>query len=297
MPRRKDIWRCGLIRQPVAQLLGNSMAGADVHWLAEEPQFQFLADPFPWRGPQHLHIFAEAYDYATRHGRIDVITLDPALRPVERRPCLTAPWHLSYPTVFEADGAVWMLPEAYRSGGLHLYRMGGGVDAWVHETDIRLDCIPVDTTPLFHHGRWWLFYSPATNKATKLGHLHVAWAERLTGPWTAHPGNPVRVDRASSRPGGTATVIDGRIMLPVQDCTHTYGGAVRPLWIDQLDEAGFVATAGAPLALPASAGHYCKGMHTLSSAEDITLIDVKKIDRSLAGQWLDIKRTLKRYVS
>ncbi len=294
MPRRKDIWRCGLLTLPVGEVLAGGLSHAPMHWLQEEPAFRFLADPFPWRGRDHLHIFAERYDYATRHGTIDLLTLDEKFRVIDRRPCLREAWHLSYPQIFDADGATWMLPEAYRSGGLTLYRMGDGPADWGRETEIRLDCVPVDATPLWHDGRWWLFYSPAVSKVTKLGHLHVAWSERLTGPWHPHPGNPVRIDSASSRPGGTAMVLDGRIMLPVQDCTRTYGGAIRPLWIDLLDETGFTARAGEPLALPMSAGLYRDGMHTLSSGGGVTLIDVKHIDRSLAGLWLDVKRTLGR---
>lgn len=294
MPRRKDIWRCGLLTLPVGEVLAGELAQAPVHWLPEEPAFAFLADPFPWRGRDHLHIFAERYDYATRHGTIDILTLDEGFRVADRRPCLREDWHLSYPQVFDADGTTWMLPEAYRSGGLHLYRMDKGPVDWVREVEIRLDCVPVDATPLWHDGRWWLFYSPAVSKVTKLGYLHVAWAEQLTGPWYPHPGNPVRIDRASARPGGTALVMGGRIMLPVQDCTRTYGGAIRPLWIDRLDEAEFAASAGEALDLPASAGIYRDGMHTLSTGGGVTLIDVKYIDRSLAGLWLDVRRTLGR---
>jgi hypothetical protein len=78
--------------------------------------------------------------------------------------------------------------------------------------------------------------------------------------------------------------------LPTQDCRHTYGGAVRPLWIDRLDETGFAANAGAPLPVPASAGRYREGFHTLSSGGGVTLIDVKYIDRSLGGLWLEVRR-------
>lgn len=291
MPRRKDIWRCGLIAQPMAEVLTTGLAEAEVHWLAEEPRFHFLADPFPWRDAAgHLHLFVEAYDYGRRHGTIELLTLDDRYQVIERRPCLVEPWHLSYPTVLEAEGSTWMLPEAHRSVGLHLYRMRNGPHDWVRETEIRLDRVPVDATPLYHQDRWWLFYSPADSKATKLGHLHVAWAERITGPWHPHPGNPVRIDRASARPGGTATVIDGRIMLPMQDCTRTYGGAVRPLWIDRLDETGFEAVAGDALPFPTSAGRYTDGMHTLSTGGGVTLIDVKYIDRSLSGLWFEIRR-------
>ncbi len=296
MPRRKDIWRCAIARCPMAEVIATGELGDDIVWLADEPPFTFLADPFGWRDTDGtLHVFAEHYDYRTRHGVIEALTFDADLRPVDRRPCLVEDWHLSYPQVFAAEGAVWMLPEAHRSGALTLYRDHGGLRDWRAECRITLDCVPVDATILRHEGRWWIFYSPATSKLSKQAHLHVAWAETLCGPWTPHPGNPVRIDRASARPGGTPLVIAGRIMLPVQDCSATYGGALRSLWIDRLDEGGFNAQAGAPLSIPGSSGAYRQGMHTLSACGDVTLFDVKRIDTSLPGLALDLRRALGGY--
>lgn len=293
MPRRKDIWRCGIVARPIEQVIAAGAIDGPVTWLAEEPSFQFLADPFGWRADDgQLHVFAERYDYRTRHGTIEKLLFDDAMRLVDRRPCLREPWHLSYPQVFAAEGAVWMLPEAHRSGALTLYRDHGGLTDWRPECRISLDCVPVDATLLRRDARWWLFYSPATTKATKLSHLHVAWAESLCGPWIAHPANPVRVDRASARPGGTAIEMGGRIMLPVQDCTTTYGAAIRPLRIDRLDERHFEAEAGEVLAPPGDAGDYRQGMHSLAACGDVTLFDVKRIDASLQGLALDVRRWL-----
>lgn len=296
MPRRKDIWRCGLIASPIPSIVTEGQIAGPVTWLTEEPSFQFLADPFGWwREDGLLDVFVEHYDYRTRHGTIQALTFDSALQLVDRRSCLSEPWHLSYPQVFAGEGAVWMLPEAHRSGRLTLYRAHGELTDWRPECTIPLDCVPVDATILRREGRWWLFYSPATSKMTKIAHLHVAWADRLCGPWTPHPGNPVRVDRRSARPGGTPVVIGERIMLPVQDCTATYGGAIRPLWIDTLDDARFEAQVGEALALPNTAGAYRDGMHTLSACGDITLFDVKRVDTSLHGLVLDVRRMLGGY--
>jgi hypothetical protein len=81
----------------------------------------------------------------------------------------------------------------------------------------------------------------------------------------------------------------------VQDNSLTYGGALRPLWISRLDDIGFEATAGDPLRPPISADAYVEGLHTLSACGDITLFDVKRIDRSVRGMALDLKRTLGGY--
>ncbi len=294
MARRMDIWRCGAIRAPLPSLLAGGLADATVHWLPELGPGEFLADPFGWPAPDGgLHVFVERYDYRDRHGFIERHTLDAQGRAIDVRLALREPWHLSYPQVFEAGGGVWMLPEAHRSRALTLYRGDAQLERWEAAGRIELDRIPVDATPLWHEGRWWMFYSPADSRATRFGHLHVAWASRLEGPWHPHPGNPVRIDRASSRPGGTARQVGDRILLPVQDCTRTYGGATRALWITRLDETGFAAEAGAPLPLPVAAGRYRDGMHTLSAAGDWTLIDVKRVDRTGRGWWYDLRRLLR----
>ena len=297
MPRRKDIWRCAISRQTIGDIVQSGIDDEAVVWFPEEPRFTFLADPFGWQDGEWLHVFAEAYDYRTRHGTIVRLTFDNAFGLAERRPSLAEPWHLSYPFVFEAEGEMWMLPEAHRSGKLTLYRSHGHLEDWRPECDISLDCVPVDASIVRHAGRWWLFYSPAASKAAKVSHLHVAWAANLCGPWTPHPANPVRMDRATARPGGTPVLVGGRMMLPVQDCTRTYGGAIWPLWIDRLDESGFEAQAGEPLAIPGSAGRYAQGMHTLSACGEVTLFDAKLIDRTLTGLALDLRRKLGGYAA
>lgn len=296
MPRRKDIWRCGLVAQPIESVVSEGAISGSVTWLPEELPFQFLADPFGWRDVEGLlHVFAEQYDYRYRHGTIVSLVYDDALRLGDRRLCLSEPWHLSYPQVFAGEGAVWMLPEAHRSGGLTLYRAHEGLADWQAECRIDLDCVPVDASILRYDDRWWIFYASSQDKGTKLSHLHVAWANRLWGPWTPHPRNPVRIDRRSARPGGTPVVIEDRIMLPVQDNSVTYGGALRPLWIDRLDEGRFEAMAGEALTVADRVGGYTHGMHTLSACGDITLFDVKRIDTSLRGVALDIRRMLGGY--
>jgi len=297
VPRRKDIWRCAFVAQPIEEIVSRGIDDAAVSWFSEEPSFCFLADPFGvWEGDV-LHVFAESYDYRTRHGVIERLSFDRNNTLIDRRESLREAWHLSYPFVFEGEGATWMLPEAHRSGRLTLYRAHGYFDDWRPEYRIDLDCVPVDASILRWEGRWWLFYASAASKMSKLAHLHVAWAEKLCGPWISHPANPVRIEQSSSRPGGKPIVIGGKIMLPVQDCVATYGGAIRPLWIGSLDESEISAEAGEALAIPSSASPYSEGMHTLTACGPVTLIDCKRIDRSLTGLALDFRRAFAGYAA
>lgn len=297
MPLRTDIWRIGLVDAPIETIAADGVIPADkLRWAPEEPAFRFLADPFGLWREGRLHVFAEAYDYRTRHGVIDVLELaadlTPDLTPVSRRTVLREPWHLSYPQVFEADGETWMAPEAHRSGALRLYRAVQFPDVWEPAARLELDTPAIDATVFRHGGLWWIAYAPSGPQSFKQGRLHLAFAERLVGPWRTHPLNPVRIDRASSRPGGTPFQRNGGLVLPVQDCTRTYGGAVRLLAIHALTPDRFEAEAEGRIGPPPQAGAYRDGLHTLSGCGDVTLIDVKRIDRSPGGLLIDLQRRL-----
>lgn len=295
MPLLKDIWRVGIVAAPMQGLLTpGALADQTVSWLPEEGPLRFLTDPFgTWRDGR-LHLFAEAYDYRDRKGVIELLVLDDAFKVVERSRVLEEAWHLSYPILIEAEGETYMLPEAHRSGRLTLYRAAAFPNRWEPAATITLDQVPIDATPVFHEGLWWLFYTPASSKLEKVAALHVAYAENLLGPWTPHPGNPVRMDPASARPGGTPLVIDGALVLPVQDCVRTYGGALRPLRIHTLTPDRFEATAGEAITAPAGFAPYRRGLHTLSSAGGVTLIDAKRQHWSPATLALDVRRRLAR---
>ncbi|MEI9904227.1 MAG: hypothetical protein WDN06_09760 [Asticcacaulis sp.] len=124
--------------------------------------------------------------------------------------------------------------------------------------------------------------------------LHVACAEALTGPWRQHAGNPVREALDSTRPGGLPFVHDGAPHLPVQDCTGTYGAALNVLRIEALTPERFTASPVRRF-MPGLHPGYPDGLHTLSAVGDVTLIDVKRLDRS-SRLWVDLQRRLRRLI-
>jgi hypothetical protein len=294
MLRPMDIWRCAILRQDVPGILQNGIDTESLVWLPEMPPDHFRADPFGlWRCGR-LHVFAEAFDYRDRLGHIDALVYDDALKLLDCRPVLKKPWHLSYPFVFEAEGETWMLPEAYKSGTLTLYRARDFPFVWEPVCDLPLDGPAIDATPVFFDGTWWLFYTPSHSKTARLSHLHVAWANQLTGPWHVHPGNPVRIDLTGARPGGVPWVNANTLVLPVQDCARTYGAAIVPLRIDRLDEQGFAATKLPRLTAPSAMAPFTDGLHTLAAVGSLTLIDVKRMDVSLSAKLRRLSGIIRR---
>jgi len=295
MQLKKDIWRCAIVPAPMEEVLARgSLAEWPLTWVPGSGNLRYHADPFGiWRDGQ-LHVFTEFFDYRDASGRIRVTVFDGALEVVEQAEVLRENWHLSYPFVFEANGETWMLPEAFQSGGLWLYRAIEFPHRWERARRIVLDEIPLDASPVHDGARWWLFYAPAFPEAHRLTHLCAAWADTIEGPWIRHPANPILAEANGARPGGTPIWRDGLLHLPVQDCRGTYGAALRVLRFDVLTPDRVLAVEAATIRAPATARPYLDGCHTLASAGDVTLIDVKKTRFSPRGLAMRPLRDLRR---
>lgn len=299
---RTDFWKVGIVPAPLQTLDAQRLAGLkdQIAWLPDAGEWRYYADPFGLiRGPT-LHVFVETFDYRDKHGVIERHDLDyPSLRWRSVRTVMTRPFHLSYPNVFEHDGAVVMLPESARAGEIALYRpVDDSLDEWRRDTVLMAGVAGADASVIQHGGRWWMFYAIVGPGGRDQRELHVASAPSLTGPWRAVAGNPVRVDLGGSRPAGQPFLdAGGQVVLPVQDSSGGYGSAARLLRFDTLAEDD-VRCEMTPVRFTGDlvSTTYSSGLHTLSACGPLTLIDVKRIDRSRGRQWLDLKRRARRLV-
>ncbi|HEU0195707.1 MAG TPA: hypothetical protein VFQ88_00650 [Nevskiaceae bacterium] len=280
---RTDIWRVGILRASMNRIItAGTIENIDTTWLTASDPLQYLADPFGiWRD-ERLYVFMELFDYRTHRGGIDVAVYDATLAPLApRRAVLREPWHLSYPFVFEADGETWMLPEAWNSGRLSLYRAIEFPWHWQREPRFTFPVAAIDSTPIHAGDEWWLFYTPPGNtKALRRSVLKLARASSLFGPWREMELPPVRVGLDGSRMGGTPIQHAGTWWLPTQDCRATYGAGVQLQRLPDPAEPRHLETVGAPIRAPAAQPPYTRGLHTLSAAGPFTLVDTKRTFRS-----------------
>lgn len=288
---RTDLWRVGVVKAPMAAIIAaGSLDGFEMLWLPAEGPLRFMADPFGLWKDGLLHIFVETYDYRTRHGAIDVLILDEKLNLLAREPALREPWHLSYPFVFEADGAIWLLPEAYKSGRLTLYRATEFPWRWEAEERFVFPEAAIDATPVRTASGWRMFYTPPGPKPWRTSALKLARADCLFGPWKVSEEAPILLDRGGARMGGTPLWQDDRLLLPTQDCRKTYGGAIA---IREMRDAGDPApqiAAGPHIAAPCTFHPYVDGLHTMSAAGPVTLVDAKRTVRSFRHLGIKIAR-------
>jgi hypothetical protein len=189
-----------------------------------------------------------------------------------------------------------MVPECHRAGEIALYRAQNFPGRWVRETAL-LSGVPASEASLLRHeGRWWMFFTVVGPQARDQRELHVAYADQLTGPWNLHAANPVLNDRSGARPGGTPFIApDGAVILPVQDCSETYGGAIRLLRFTRLTPENIaLQKLDVRLTGETFSDTHQDGCHTLSACGDLTLVDTKRITRSWSRHWVNLRRTLRR---
>ena len=293
---RSDFWQAGIVAAPITALLEPADAGTwpgRTTWLPDPGPWRYLADPFGLRRGGATHVFVEAFDYRTKHAVIEHHEFGPQLDWRGKAVVLSRPFHLSYPYLIEDDGEVFMIPECHRAGEIALYRAREFPRDWVRETALLPDVPGAEASVIKHGGYWWIFFAIVGPKARDQRELHVAYAQSLTGPWRLHPQNPILDDRSGARPGGTPFLApDGALVLPVQDCSWTYGGALRFLRFTELtpDYLACEHLGNPPLTGDLFSASHQDGCHTLAKCGDLTLVDTKRIVRSWSRYAVDLRR-------
>ncbi|WP_438479173.1 glucosamine inositolphosphorylceramide transferase family protein [Oleiharenicola lentus] len=298
-PPRSDFWNVGIVPASIQALAepGTLEACRDqIVWLPDPGEWRYLADPFGLKRDGTTHIFVEAFDYRTKHAVIEHHAFDRKLTWQEKSIVLSGPFHLSYPYLIQHAGEVFMIPECHRSNEVTLYHAAEFPGKWVREATLLSDISAAEASVIKHEGLWWMFYTVVGPEAADQKELHIAHAPNLHGPWTRHPKNPLIRNLSGARPGGTPFIDnDGFVVLPVQDCSVTYGGAARFLKFTQLSVSQITVThLRTRLTGDLASSTHHDGLHTVSSCGDLTLIDTKRIARLWSRHAINFQRNFNK---
>ena len=248
-----------------------------------DDNMRFYADPFPIAYRGDVTLFVEEYPHSTGKGIISAVRFGPDGPLGRPEPVLELPYHLSYPFVFEQDGAIWMVPESCASGTIDLFRATRFPGGWVKEATLVDGVTASDATLCEAGGRWWLF-ATVKDGGSYSDALHLWSAPDFRGPWTPHAHNPVLIDIASARPAGRIVQRDGALFRPVQDCRLGYGAALGLARIHQLDDRGFAQHVETILTAGSRWAGRC--LHTVNRAGPFEFIDGSgSARRPLLARW------------
>ncbi len=189
-------------------------------WI-DTPPGHFYADPFLFEHGQKTWLFFEDYLYSEARGVIACAEISANGRMGAPQVVLDTGSHASYPHVFEADGSIYMVPEAAAAGGTFLYRATRFPSEWRREGTL-LSFPGRDATLFRDQGLWWMFVSLQDPRGRGLI-LYLYFSRELSGPWQYHPANPVSSDVRNSRCAGGMIQRDGSWIRLAQDCSREYG--------------------------------------------------------------------------
>ncbi len=224
----------------------------------------FVADPFMIPHDGKWYMFVEVLDASVNRGVISLAVSEDGLDWEYKQEVLREPFHLSYPHVFEHEGAHYMIVESYQDNSVRLYRADPFPDGWRFKKRI-LEGEHVDNSIFRHGDRWWMMTGIRANNRLRLYH-----APEKTGPWEEHPESPlVENDPHTARPGGRVIPYEGELIRYPQDCYPRYGNAVHAFIIEKLTEEEYEERAWEhnPILDGSGEGWNSLGMHHIDPYE------------------------------
>lgn len=273
-------WNVGLIKKNVNELIQNP-SGQKVSLLKHRNNKTFNADCFGIRTDNKVDILFEELDYSTdKKGKILFASIDNNGAEIARGEVsgIQNDIHSSYPFLFKEEDRLFMIPETGAKKQVLLYEADqkNGVQNWNKRAVLLDGAAFADTTLLKHEGKYWLFYTIHNEEYDGDLHLHIAYANKLDGPYTSHPQNPVKISARSARPAGNIFKDkNGNLIRPAQNFCKTYGGSVVLNKIDILTETCFKETEIDEL--KPFHPFYKDGLHTLNIIDEETvLVDMKR---------------------
>ncbi len=235
-PVRKKEWSIGIYEggsplsaQPISNMCNPVLSRTDI----SDVRAAYVADPFMIRVNDIWHMFFEVLNQEKNRGEIGLATSTNGLNWEYQRIVLAEPFHISYPYVFEWLGEYYMIPEAWRSGGVKLYKADKFPDEWSCIGSLIDGNRFADSSIFRHEDKWWLFTDSGVNFKSPV--LRLYYSEDLMGPWIEHPVSPIIDNNPHiARPSGRIVSIGGRLIRFTQDVYPVYGSQVWSFEIQEL---------------------------------------------------------------
>ena len=272
--RRPVDWRViTRLRDPAADPLAPERDPTPFRRLADDGR-RFYADPFVRREAGRTWLFVEEFPYATGRGVLSVAEIAADGTVATPRPFLEQDCHLSYPQIFSADGALWMVPETSGRRTVELWRAVAFPDRWEKHA-VLVDGVDLgDATLLRRDDGWWMFACRREPGCSSWDALEIRHAPSLLGPWREIAPAPAKVDVASARPAGAMILAGGALLRPTQNSSRGYGCGMGLARVDRLGPDGFAETEIKRLFPPPPIA----GLHTWNRAATPTgLIEVMDV--------------------
>lgn len=235
------------------------------------------ADPFLIEHEGKTWLFAELYDRIKRKGVLGCRELIGG----KWRIILDEPFHLSYPFVFEHNGAYYMIPESFKSGKILLYKANSFPYSWELVQQLK-EMSAVDSTLLQTPSGQYLLTVHVVNSIGTLTLVPIANDGSLQPACTVSTPQD-----CNCRPAGKAFIKNGMLIRPAQDCSKGYGYGLNFTHITKISNNHFEETLLLKV-LPKDI-RICRvsnpqGIHTYNCSSQYEVIDYKQYEFGLISK-------------
>jgi hypothetical protein len=267
-------WIIGVARADIKDIIRKKKFNPDIKWFPIKSSTNFSADPFVFKTKEgNYGILLEDYSFNDCYGKLSLLEVDTNLDAIGRKALLDTKSHLSYPFIFFENNKLYVFPEAGASGKLSCYEYDAVNKELVFLQDV-IELPLLDSTIIKCNTKYWLFATQKGDEADK--ELHVYFSDKLTGPYTPHPKNPVKTDITAARPAGNLVEVDGVLYRPSQNSKYTYGGSITICKINLLTESEFAEEFYMSINLNNNKYRGMHAIHTVNSAGDLLVVDGTK---------------------
>ena len=205
------------------------------------PRGRFWADPFVWAHNGSTYCFVEDYVYQRGKAHISALEIK-GTEVVDRGIALKEPFHLSFPYLFEYQGALYMCPETGESGQIRVYRCTDFPLKWELEGVLMEGVSAVDTMLFQKDGRWWMLTSIDESGAhDHCSELYLFSSDSpLSTRWAPHRLNPIKIDSCGGRNAGL--IVEGEKILRLSQCQgfDRYGHSLQVNEIREVSDSRYV---------------------------------------------------------
>ena len=256
-----QLWQLGVVNTTSPLEIDTN----SIHWIPKEITNQFpvpgiMADPFIVIKDSIYYIFYEEKSGKrnSNHGNICVLESCDGKTWKYLGYVLDAPFHLSWPNVFEYEGEYYMIPERGTTLEMAIYKAIDFPMKWKKEAIIRMGEDYADPILYRYNEVWYLF---VWDKQV----LSLYYNDNfLEDDWTLHSSSPV-VKGSGSRPAGQICTINDEPYMFLHMSEGSYGTGVYAYMIDSISITDFsMHRIEKPILWKYGEGCAKDGMHTLN---------------------------------
>ncbi len=269
-----EYWVCALRSLQPNEEAALTDDNAIVHYLPVRTGSRYWsADPFLAACGEKQYLFCELMRRGRKKAVIGCAEIKNGCAG-RVRPVVCAPYHLSYPAVFEHDGEFYMLPESRPAGVLTLWHAVDFPTRWEQKAVLLENREIADATP-FWDGRGWTLFVYEPDDENDIRTLYTAPLDPAAGTLGALKKRATYTEK-TGRPAGFPLHIGSRLILPTQIGVRHYGEAIayRELVLNSRAFAERDCGRLSPACVRVKGYSHILGIHTINRLGSLETIDI-----------------------